>query len=401
MAWRAQGRKPRRAEPSSFAPWLALAATAHLALLLVELAAKRHAGPHGAPADAVTDAIWLELIEADSTAPRATAGETANGPNAAVPVRALERAPRAPAATAPDRVAVLPPSSAAPSHPSEPDGTERAGVASASEAPEGAASPGAFEGPVAEPGGSGPQLSLRALGVDRGSNPFIGSVTELPTERQLLNQRLRHSLRSEIAKQDQARGLGPEGPAVTAVTNIVMASATAPNTSALLRVRTDGAGRVTLVDVLEADRDSDEWRRIAGELARALAGKKMRVPAGSNGVSFQLRVVSRVQLPSGADPGLSIDVLGIPLKKGDGERSTKISILSPIIKEIEVPDSDGIRVPVISFSLIGAAGDLADIGAVARRLVSAYLVRMETHFLPESAAPPAALPAAPAPAAAP
>jgi hypothetical protein len=403
MAWRAQGRKPRRAERSSFAPWLALAAAAHLALLLVELAARRHAGPHGAPADAVTDAIWLELIEADPTAPRATASETADGPNAAVPVRGLERAPRELAAPVPERVAIEP-SSAAPSSPSEPDGTEPAGVASAStgsEAPRGPASPGAFEGPEAAPGGSGPQLSLRALGVDRGSNPFIGSVTELPTERQLLNQRLRHSLRGEIAKQDQARGLGPEGPAVTAVTNIVMASATAPNTSALLRVRTDGAGRVMLVDVLEADRDSDEWRRIAGELVRALAGKKLRVPAGSNGVSFQLRVVSRVQLPSGAAPGLSIDVLGIPLKKGDGERSTKISILSPIIKEIEVPDSDGIRVPVVSFSLIGAAGDPADIGVVARRLVSAYLVTMETHFLPERAAPPAALPAGPAPAAAP
>jgi len=379
MAGRAQGRQPRRAERSSLAPWLPFAAAAHVALLLVALAAKRGAilhtpvPPTTAPADAVTDPIWLELIAADSTSPRAA-----------------EPAPAEPAASG----AAL--SRAAPSEP--------AGVASAStgsDAPAVPALPGAAEGADAAPGGAGPQLSLRELGVDRGSNPFIGSVTERPTERQLLNQRLRHALRGEIAKQDQARGLGPEGPAVTAVTDIVMASATTPNTSALLRVRTDGAGSVKLVDVLEADRDGDEWQRIAAELVRALAGKKLRVPAGSNGVSFQLRVVSRVQLPSGADPGLSVDVLGIPLKKGDGERSTKISILSPMIKEIEVPDSDGIRVPVVSFAIIGAAGDLVDIGAVARRLVSAYLVTMETHFLPENASSPATPPAPPAAAAAP
>jgi hypothetical protein len=391
MAWRAQGRQPRRAERSSLAPWLAFAAAAHVALLLGALTAQRGAVPHAAapatraPADAVTDPIWLELIAADSTAPRAADDDSANRPNTAGPLPA-EPMPTEPVASraAAARVAA----------------SEPAAVASASgapDAPAGPALPGTAEGAAAAPGGSGPQLSLRDLGVDRGSNPFIGSVTEQPTERQLLNQRLRRALRGEIAKQDQARGLGPEGPAVTAVTDLVMASATAPNTSALLRVRTDGAGGVTLVDVLEADRDGDEWQRIAAELVRALAGKKLRVPAGSNGVSFQLRVVSRVQLPSGADPGLSVDVLGIPLKKGDGDRSTKLSILSPVIKEVEVPDSNGIRVPVVSFAIVGAAGDLADIGAVARRLVSAYLVTMETHFLPEKASPPAH----PGPAAAP
>jgi hypothetical protein len=372
-------------------------------MLLFALAASRgaplHAGPPSAARADVTDPIWLELI-ADSTAPRAPDGDAANTPNAAEPPPSLERAPRAQPGAATPRVAAesAPPGAV----PNEPAGNEPAGLASSSRGPGASENPqaaGAVEGATAE--GSGPQLSLRELGVDRGSNPFIGSVTELPTERQLHNQRLRQSLRGEIAKQDQARGLGPEGPAVAAVTDIVMASASVPNTTALLRVRTDGAGSVTLVDVLEADRDSDEWQRIARELVRSLAGKKLRVPAGSNGVSFQLRVVSRVQLPSGADPGLAIDVFGIPLKKGDGERSTKISILSPVIKEIEVPDSDGIRVPVVAFSLIGGAGDLADIGAVARRLVTAYLVAMETHFLPDGAAAPAPLPPPPAPAAAP
>jgi hypothetical protein len=248
-------------------------------------------------------------------------------------------------------------------------------------------------GPATED--AAPHLSLRDLGVGSGANPFIGSVSELPTERQRLNQRLRQSLRADLARHDQRRGLGPEGPAVAAVKDIVFASATAPNTTALLRVRTDAAGKVTLVDVLEADRDADEWRRIAAELVRALAGKRLRVPARSAGVSFQMRVVSRVQLPSGADPGLAVDLFGIPIKKGDGDKSTQVSLFSPTLREVVIPGSDGVTMLVPSMSILGLAGDVGDIGRVARRLVSAYLVAMDTEILPEAPAPEAPRPAIP------
>ncbi|HTV25291.1 MAG TPA: hypothetical protein VMG12_41640 [Polyangiaceae bacterium] len=389
MAWRAQGRKPKPREGVPLAPWLSLAAAAHALVFGAALSAERDtvlaARP---PADAVTDRIWLDLI-ADSPAAPVSAADAASSELTTTPPAAVAlETPRSGRASA---VAgrVLPKAMGVDATPYGTEASQsRAALPEGAAAGDGieAAAPGA-EGAAPSADGTGPALSLRDLGVDRGSNPFIGSVTELPTERQLANQRLRESLRGELAKRDQARGLGPEGPAVTAVTEIVMASATAPNTTALLRVRANGAGAVTLVDVLEADRDSDEWQRIAGELVRALAGKKLRVPPGSNGVSFQLRVVSRVQLPSGADPGLAIDVLGIPVKKGEGKRSSKLSILSPMIQEVEVPNSNGQRVPVVSFSLIGGAGDLADIGAVARRLVTAYLVAMDTDIPRESATP--------------
>jgi hypothetical protein len=241
----------------------------------------------------------------------------------------------------------------------------------------GQAAPGEGDG-SGEPESSTPKLSLDDLGIG-GQNPFLGDPRELPTERQLLNQRLRQSLRADLARHDQRRGLGPEGPAVAAVKEIVLASATAPNTSALLRLRTNAAGQVTLVEVLDADRDDVEWRRIADRLQTALAGKRLRVPPRSGGVSFQLRVISRVQLPSGADPGLAVDLFGIPVKEGEGDKSTKLSLISPTLKEVRIPGSDGATVLVPTLSILGLAGDLADIGSVARRLVTAYLVAMDTE----------------------
>jgi hypothetical protein len=55
-------------------------------------------------------------------------------------------------------------------------------------------------------------------------------------------------------------------------------------------------------------------------------------------------------------------------------------------------------VPIGVFSLIAVAGDPVDIGAVARRVVTAYLVAMDTHE-PSPAVPTApAVTAAPSPA---
>ena len=276
------------------------------------------------------------------------------------------------------------------------DGTEATSAGASGPGP-GSSEAGSDEADGA-PGtaGAGPRLSLRDLGVG-GANPFLDPASR-PTERQTYNQRLRESLRGDLARADQRRGLGPEGPAVAAVRQLVMDSATAPNNGALLRLRTDGAGRVTLVEVVEAERDVDEWRRVANRLVQALAGKSLRVPRRSGGVTLDLRVSSRVTLPSGADPGLEVELFGQTIKQGDGDRSTKISVLSPTIVQVPVPGTHGVGVPIGVFSLIAVAGDPVDIGAVARRVVTAYLVAMDTHE-PSPAVPTApAVTAAPSPA---
>jgi hypothetical protein len=78
-------------------------------------------------------------------------------------------------------------------------------------------------------------------------------------------------------------------------------------------------------------------------------------------VRLTVAVTSHLELPSGSDPGVEVRALGIPLQKGGGERSTRIDILNPLN-------------PAGPFSL---SGDLADIGAKARRMVRSHVVSEE------------------------
>jgi hypothetical protein len=384
-------------------PWLAPAALAHVALLVAfALFGARprqrnelSESPRARTADAMAT-LGIELVEEGEPALHGAAETHASDPG--------------PAAHGAGAVSTVAPALAGLRR--EPSGAEAHGAArslprpssapaaggateNASRSPEtgGLGEAAAGAAPSGEPESAAPQLSLRDLGIGGGNSPFLGGPEQLPTQRQLLNQRLRQSLRADLARHDQRRGLGPEGPAVAAIKEIVLASATAPNTSALLRLRTNAVGEVTFVEVLDADRDDAEWRRIAEQLRTALAGKRLRVPPRSGGVSFQLRVVSKVQLPSGADPGLAVDLFGIRVKEGEGDKSTKLSVLSPALKELTVPGSDGATILVPTLSLFALAGDPVDIGSVARRLVTAYLVAMDTETPLE---PPPALPALPA-----
>lgn len=365
-----------RRQPSRWQKSLALAVALHATTVLLVSQLQWPASVPPIPVTTPDDPVWLELLTLDELL------AAANPPAATTPTPlpsspAPSRGPSSDA-MAPGALAVK-----GREHSSETrdldDGSSRepSAFAPSVSVP---ASPG---GEPVGPEGSGPRLSLRELGIGAGNNPFFGPDASAPSRGQVLNQRLRHSLRSGLASHDQKMGLGPEGPAVAAVKSIVLASATTPNTSALLRLRTDADGRTVLVEVVEAANESDGWRRIAEELERALAGKRLRVVPGTGGVSMTLRVASRVQLPSGADPGLAVELFGQTIKEGGGDRSAKLKILTPEIsvQEVELPNSGGVKIPVVSASLtlIGAAGDLVDIGAVAQRIVTAYLVEMETH----------------------
>lgn len=227
------------------------------------------------------------------------------------------------------------------------------------------------------------RLSLDALGVGPGHNPFLAPSGGRPAAN-ALGQRIDHVLRSALAEHDRKLGLGPEGPAVAAVTELVMQSTTAPNSDALLVLRTDGKGETVHVEVAESSGDPSAWNDVARALLQALHGKKLRVPPGSGGVTMQLRVGSRVQLASGADPGLAIDLFGQEIKAGAGDRSTRLQLLTPkiVVEQYQISSTDPhVKIPVIGLTvnILSVLGDPVDIGSVARRVVHAHLVSLETH----------------------
>jgi hypothetical protein len=59
-----------------------------------------------------------------------------------------------------------------------------------------------------------------------------------------------------------------------------------------------------------------------------------------------------------------------------------------MIVQVPIPGADGATMPALTVALIGGAGDLADIGAVPRRVVSAYLVSLDTFIPSETQAVP-------------
>jgi hypothetical protein len=94
-----------------------------------------------------------------------------------------------------------------------------------------------------------------------------------------------------------------------------------------------------------------------------------------------VRVESRVQLPSGADPGLTVNILGVPVQKGQGPRSARIDILdvTPKLetKEERLPSGQTVSVPRLSVgNVLSMMGDLSDIGAKPQRMVHAHVERI-------------------------
>ncbi|HEU4578441.1 MAG TPA: hypothetical protein VFS67_09310 [Polyangiaceae bacterium] len=365
-------RSLRSSRPRALRIGFALALALHaLGLGTVALLGRQFAAAQRvAPAQPASDPAELVELELESPDGDAVTAE--------VPALAAQQTRSAP--DAPRLAAVAPRARRAATESGSARGAGAAAEADASAEGEGASSDAANPAGAASKQG----LSLDALGVGPGNNPFLArSGRPSGTQRRLADQ-IDHVLRSGLARHDQQLGLGPEGPAVAAVTDLVMQSTSAPNTSALLVLRTDGAGETVHVGLAEASGDTAAWNAIAAELQKALHGKKLRVPAGSGGVTMQLRVESREQLPSGADPGLAIDLFGQEVKSGAGDRATRLQLLTPkiVLEQYQVSSTDPhAKVPVVGvqFALVAVQGDPVDIAAVARRVVHAHLVSLETH----------------------
>lgn len=215
---------------------------------------------------------------------------------------------------------------------------------------------------AAAPGPAASRLSLTELGVGD-TNPFLrpGDPAAARAEKAArVKRRLDRALAQGLMDSETASGRGAGGPVLRSLEAAVYASTAPLNGRCSFVFIIDGDGKLVSSSVGEASGEREAWSRVARQTAQSLAQRKLTVPKGKS-VRLTVAVSSHLELPSGADPGVAVDVLGLPLKRGSGPRSTKVDLLNP-------------RNPLSPLSL---RGDPADLGQNARRMVHAHVVSEE------------------------
>lgn len=218
------------------------------------------------------------------------------------------------------------------------------------------------EAPSGAPSAVGPRLSFSQLGIgDR--NPFFQQADPAAARAEKaarVKRRLDRALAQGLVDQDTARGRGAGSPVLRSLEAAVYASNVPLNGNASFVFVIDSEGKLLSTNLGEASGDREAWSRVARQAAQALSQRKLMVPKGKS-VRLTVAVSSHLELPSGADPGVAVDVLGLPVKKGGGPRAAKVDLLNP-------------KSPLAPLSLLG---DPADIAQNARRMVHAHVVSEE------------------------
>ena len=107
------------------------------------------------------------------------------------------------------------------------------------------------------------------------------------------------SLRQGSHERDVARGLGPEGPVLTALRDATYASIAPDRGSAVFVAVVDGGGSVVDLRVAASNGDARGWEDARARALRALAGVKIAL-RGARGAELRIEVASDVVLPSGS-----------------------------------------------------------------------------------------------------
>jgi hypothetical protein len=103
--------------------------------------------------------------------------------------------------------------------------------------------------------------------------------------------------------QDLSLGLAPGGQYVSVTRDAVRTSLAPEIGHALLEFRTDGAGALVSVHVVNASSDPGAWEEVARDLAAGASRfHTERVPSGRNGLSVLLEVTSERKTLSGETP---------------------------------------------------------------------------------------------------
>ena len=118
--------------------------------------------------------------------------------------------------------------------------------------------------------------------------------------------------------------------------------------------------------------------RCGSPCARGPEGQEAPAEGGHDACCHAHRGRFFWKLPSGQDPGPELTLFHIPLSKGEGKGSAKVSILDPIPKftvdYLEL--GPGAKVPIvcIHIDLFSSNADPTNIGAKARRVIHTRLL---------------------------
>lgn len=185
------------------------------------------------------------------------------------------------------------------------------------------------------------RLSREQLGLGVGDYSQVLPTTS-PVEmdkqtRLALSQQLERSIRQDTENQAGELGLGKEGPILTRLEQLVQQNPVDLTGFATIHARLRTGGAIEL-ELLGTTSDRYAWNQLLERAKSDLLALKLSPPQGSQGIDWVIRVESRIQMPSGADPGFSVKLFGVPLRKSKGKRSSGVEVLSSLPK-LELDES--------------------------------------------------------------
>jgi hypothetical protein len=254
------------------------------------------------------------------------------------------------------------PTQPAPDHPGEPPG--RPGLSG-----DGADAPGPVQLTVRRPediGIGGPNRFL----------PKSQAAVEDAESRRAIDRAMKDPARA----REEELGLGPGGPVITALAESTARSLAPVRGRAVFVATANAAGEVVSIEVTTTDGSRAGWVDAAQGALAGLKGKKLRLASNVSRAVMRIEVTSAWKMPSGQDPGTDITLFHIPISKGEGKDSPKMTILDPIPKfhvdylEVGGPNGAKIPLPSIELDLFSTNADPTNIGAKPRRVVHAHVL---------------------------
>ncbi|MDF2691809.1 MAG: hypothetical protein K0S65_192 [Labilithrix sp.] len=177
---------------------------------------------------------------------------------------------------------------------------------------------------------------------------------------------------------EAALGLGPEGPVLSALADGTSRSVAPVRGRAVFVATSNAAGEVVSIELEDAEGGRPGWADAARIALASLQGKKLQLAPGTTRAVMKIEVVSAWRLPSGQDPGSDVTLFHIPVAKGEGKDSAKVSILDPIPKlRVDYYEpSPGVKIPLLSIQLdiFSATTDPSNLGAKPRRVIHSRLL---------------------------